>query len=499
MKAMKLVGAMCVLFGMVTCHAMGQAPVAFDNHYRAYEAWQATQDDALREKIFQWVLKQAETCPQSEIRNVFQSFRFIAKGMNRGDEFMRVCTMRDTEQDSIEMHQAIALQRSEWHSGIAEYKTAYDILEKCLKDARLTPVLRSAVAVKASQILSEHLKRPSDADALLVQTKTAISTNDAEAYATLCLARAALRESLHDTPGAIAELETILDYGEAGREWDWTYTPAMQRLALLLASEGRNEEAVVALLRMLGTLKSPPTGIAKRLIEVGAEATACEEVLAMLRRHILGASELGDMRQRIERIQPEVVDLLLALDRPAEAVAECRVFTLCAPDRTYPQAADLTARCLKALDRNLVRANAFLDFQRAVISPTNAVENVLLTFPTLSDTIRKEAYGKLAATDSSDWMALLIRSTMLCWMDRPVEAVEAARKAFMLCPMEESSLQACANAIARPILVLTRDPALAQRAVDHLLYGGDGPDGIRGTEDDIVDPLPEIFGKLSYK
>jgi len=59
--------------------------------------------------------------------------------------------------------------------------------------------------------------------------------------------------------------------------------------------------------------------------------------------------------------------------------------------------------------------------------------------------------------------------------------------------MTEAALQPCANAIARPVVILTRDSVLAQRLVDFLLYGANGPDGKA-----IADPFPEIRRRLAY-
>jgi len=132
------------------------------------------------------------------------------------------------------------------------------------------------------------------------------------------------------------------------------------------------------------------------------------------------------------------------------------------------------------------------------VSPTNKAENVLFTIPALADAVRKENYQKLSTTTPADWQAWLFRSMLLCWHDRPAEAVDAACTAFTLCPMTEESLQTCANALARTVLIATRDFALAQRLVDYLLYGANGPDGKAGTADDIIDPFPEVRRRLTY-
>ena len=79
-----------------------------------------------------------------------------------------------------------------------------------------------------------------------------------------------------------------------------------------------------------------------------------------------------------------------------------------------------------------------------------------------------------------------------------VKAVNAARMAFSACPLATKDLQSCADAIARPVLVATRDAARAQRLTDYLLRGKAGTDGIVGTADDLDDPFAEALRLLSY-
>ena len=248
--------------------------------------------------------------------------------------------------------------------------------------------------MKAGTLLTDRLARLADADALYVQAKTAISTNDLAAFTSVCLSRATLLQGmLRDKPGAIAEYEKVLSYNELCPAQN--YATAADRLVLLLTSEGRGEEAAKVLIKEIKILSSFPQGIAKKIIDTGAGAAFYEETLAMSRGRITEAQSASDLQARVERIQPDIVELLLALGRPAEAVAECRVFGLCASDKAYPQAAELTARCLKTLDRNIGRANAFLEFQRISASPTEKTENVLLTLPALSDAVRTEATKNL--------------------------------------------------------------------------------------------------------
>ena len=52
-------------------------------------------------------------------------------------------------------------------------------------------------------------------------------------------------------------------------------------------------------------------------------------------------------------------------------------------------------------------------------------------------------------------------------------------------------MQRCAAAVVRPYLVVTRDTATARTALDYLLYGANGKDGVA-----IPDPFPAMRAKL---
>jgi hypothetical protein len=124
----------------------------------------------------------------------------------------------------------------------------------------------------------------------------------------------------------------------------------------------------------------------------------------------------------------------------------------------------------------------------------------LLDFSPLDDPVRRELAGTLVAVPPpGDWVGWRRQAALLAWLDRPADALNAARMAFSACPLAAKELQSCADAIARPVLVATRDAALAQRLTDYMLRGGAGPDGIAGTPDDIDDPFAEACRRLSYR
>ena len=56
--------------------------------------------------------------------------------------------------------------------------------------------------------------------------------------------------------------------------------------------------------------------------------------------------------------------------------------------------------------------------------------------------------------------------------------------------------RSCADAALQPVLAVTRDPAVAKAVVDYLTYGPNGPDGAKGTADDLPDPLESLSDTL---
>lgn len=275
------------------------------------------------------------------------------------------------------------------------------------------------------------------------------------------------------------------------------YASAAYALADLEARRGNTEKAselILSLIRKGGA--QTPQGVARRLFEVNAGDACLSNAVDALRRG-LAHMPLGDataFRAAVERIQPEVVELLNRLGRCDEALAECRVLVLSASPRAYPSAVSLTAATLKRMDGNLGRATAFLDFQKKGVVPTG--RNVLMDAPPLGDAVRAEVRAALPVGRCEKWAECLAVSARLVWLDDPCAALGEAMRAFALAPFDGKALQACADAALQPVLAVTRDPAVAKGVVDYLTYGPNGPDGAKGTADDLPDPRESLSSVL---
>ena len=120
----------------------------------------------------------------------------------------------------------------------------------------------------------------------------------------------------------------------------------------------------------------------------------------------------------------------------------------------------------------------------------------MMDAPPLEDSVRRAAWKHLSALEESHWGDLLALSQRLLWLDDPYGSAEAAMKAFSVAPFNDASLQLCANALMRPILAVTRNPAMGENTVSYLLYGEKGRDGKPNTADDAVNPLEAVGNAL---
>lgn len=235
---------------------------------------------------------------------------------------------------------------------------------------------------------------------------------------------------------------------------------------------------------MLGMLECAPVesqGVARRLVSAGAPAETLEKALLVLRDAAASAAGAGPqaVETRLERVQPEIVELLSFLGRHDEALAECRVWMLLGTQRSYQRAVEMAADVMRCADRNLGRAEAFVKFHEKGVVPDGL--EPLFAPPRLSDAARLRERAALAKLDPKDWNACLSACGRAFWADDPETAVSFAVRAFALAPFDERSLQRCADAVARPFMVATRDPAVGKGVAEYLASGrGEDPVALAG-------------------
>ena len=471
--------------------AAGAASAAgYRSPREAYAAWGgAAPDSPVRAEARDWLVARAHSAPTAaEAGEVAGHLAKIAAATGETASFAELCRARAASA-SPEIRLAFAGALFDHLAAVGQNEEAAAALAPVLPLPGIPVPARVSAAKKLAQHLANRLGRLQDGVDALEAAARAVGPNAAQPRFDLVLAEAALlREK--DAAKAEALLRGLLKDASVPSA---SLLVAAEQLAMLLAASGRESEIPAVYLAVFRN-DAPPAGAARKLAESGASAAQLEEALASLRALAARPADgtAGERQARLERPQPEIVDLLLALGRPEEAGGECRVLLLAGADRTAPVAVELAARAFKMADGNLARANALYSFFSSA-EPTAGMPSPILAFPSPD----RAAWTNLpAAPPPSDWNGWLSRAGDLLWLDRPLESAEAARQAFASCPMASNTLAVCASAVARPALNLLRDAHLAARLTDYLVFGPAGRDGAKGTDDDLSDPFAELAARL---
>ncbi len=467
-------------------------PPPYDTPRAAFAAWQKAETADQRQTIIAWLEEYALNAPSTTLPDALKHLGLVSTETdNRLERVSKklLASSLPPETTALVVHQL-----ADWRIAQQDYTTALDELLALLQNTTTPMTQKASTAHKAASLLSDQLARPSEAHELLIAVIAETQADPATVAPLLLLQADIYDRHLDDKAKAIANLQTIIAFGVNCSGAD--YTTAANRLAAILFNDGQSAAAATTLLALARHPQSSVTGLGQKLIGMAAPATCLVEALELLRTQINASfSNPTTFRTALQRLQPEVITLLLALQRTDEAIAECRAFAFVAQDRDYAKAIELAAQCLKACDGNLGRANALLAFHQQEAPPAGS-RNPLLAFKPVTDPQRERLEKE--SQPPANWSDWLDRAVLAAWLDRPLDSIDAARSAFALCPMTTDALKKCTEAISRPILVATRDMALAQRVVDYLLFGVAGPDGQPDTADDLNDPFPEVRQRLAY-
>ena len=355
--------------------------------------------------------------------------------------------------------------------------------------------LNAKTVLAALKTTATALDRVADYDA----TCGAGMASDNESVRFACATALLQSPTLATAPSnLIVKVERLLNATDALLPAHWSEIFRARSYVLVdLAVRRRDAQAAGALLLdVIRKVDPVPTGIAKRLLDANVNEVTLDAAVAALRTRLaeMPLDDATAFRTAAERMQPEIIELLNRLGRCDEALAECRVLVLLSSPRSYQAAVNLTAASLKRADGNLSRAMAFMNFQKKGLVPKE--RNILLVAPQLSDGVRAEARKSLPVGKSEVWGESLAVSARLIWLDDPVAAVREAMRAFGLAPFDNKSLQICADAMMQPVLTVTRNPDSAKGIVDYLMYGPNGPDGKKGTQDDLSSPFGDLESVL---
>ena len=199
--------------------------------------------------------------------------------------------------------------------------------------------------------------------------------------------------------------------------------------------------------------------------------------------------------------QTEIVKALLYAGKYEEALGEAKVcFSLCSNDsKACPVAMELVAQCLKARDGHLFSADAFYKFQKSgphgadgkADTPDDA-KNPLADVTLYQDEARTKGYSAAMAKAEQGLEGFRTRGFLYLLLDKPGKALNEFRRAFERCDMTDAALSKAARDLviafnATEAYVLGAEPWLAYQK-----HGSAGPDGKKGTGDDMEDPLARI-------
>lgn len=371
---------------------------------------------------------------------------------------------------------------------VAAQERAYQyVLEK----SRTMNGQNARTVLQALNTMSEALKRGAEFDEICL----AGMASDDERMRFACASALLQSPTLATAPSnLVSRVDRLLNTPDAlsAALWSEIFRARCYALADIAVRRKNAQAAGELLLDVIRKVDPVPMGIAKRLLDANVDEATLDAAVTLLRTRLAGMP-LGDataFRTAVEKVQPEIIELLNRLGRCAEALAECRVLVLLSSPKSYQAAVNLTAASLKRADGNLGRATAFMNFQKKGFVPKE--RNILLDAPQLLDGVRAEARKSLPIGKSEVWGESLAVSARLIWLDDPVAAVREAMRAFGLAPFDNKSLQACADAMMQPILTVTRNPDSAKGIVDYLMHGPNGPDGAKGTQDDLPSPFENL-------
>jgi hypothetical protein len=241
----------------------------------------------------------------------------------------------------------------------------------------------------------------------------------------------------------------------------------------------------------------------------GAAADSAAELMTQAKAAVV-AKRFDDALRLYERVfveNPRVTTswfaaqrgLALTLAQKGDFVGAAQAAHICVDaaldSRTYTDALDLTARILSAADKDVIRANLFLEFQRT--GPTNGAVNPLdaIGYPALPDRDRVLAAARAESGDTV--AAASYRALTFRYSGKPRDALAQYADAFR----RSSKTFRKGSELVGPAVDLVQFGLRAARghAVDldtaqlFVIWGPNGPDGQPHTADDLPDPFSGLL------
>lgn len=476
----------CLVFVGIVAAAVSHAePVGkFASVSQASAAFM-TNSVAVREAAYRYVAAAAKSKDEKTVRQALPVLRTMAVSLGRAAEYDSACTAGLASGDeSMRFTCAMAFLQTPTLS--SDFPRPVSEAERIIKEPGALSPARRLELVRA--VAEARMQKLSDAAGAAGTLGAALAWpgNDKPTVLQLRIKRLEYLRGARQEDELEREARLVLADPDCPSQ---SYLMVVYALVDLAVRRKDAKTAGELLLEAVRKVDVVPQGIARRFVDANVDGATFDAAVTALRTRIaeMPLDDAAAFRSALERIQPEVVELLNHTGRCDEALAECRVLVLSSSPRSFQSAVNLTAVSLKRADGNLGRAMAFVNFQKKGLVPKG--RNILMAAPQLADSVRVEARKSLPVGRSESWSESLAVSARLIWLDDPLSAVREAMRSFALAPFDNKSLQTCADAVMQPVLTMTRDPETSKGIVDFLMYGPDGRDGVRGTPDDLPSPF----------
>ena len=158
--------------------------------------------------------------------------------------------------------------------------------------------------------------------------------------------------------------------------------------------------------------------------------------------------------------------------------------------QTYDGAVMLTANILSALDKNVGRANQFLNFE--MTGTASGVTNPMDTIGYPPQPAREQAFVQLRKQAGDNAMASRLRAYTYLYEGKPREALAEFADGFRRCS-NNSDFSYTSDLVLVGLRAVQGHRAGLDSAIQFILFGPNGPDGIANTSDDIPDPFVQYL------
>jgi len=428
------------------------------------------------------------------------------------------------------------LGMAEIHHSRQDYTEAVAILEKATGKLALakTPPEQRAGLFGLLASCRQQMGRPRAAIAAYETLASMAEANDqlGKALSALALLCAGVHE-FEKAQVCLARLSDMLDdarvMAEAARayqevaerlvaagRWAEAYTVNRRTIALFAGREPSTAQA--ALRRVVGAVDEPAVlDVIGSLRDRELRALAAPDTLALLGPMALRLGRTDEFaRACIRAVLAHPFDETLALSclaalsdvrtsegRHDDALAAAKAcygvigFSgAYSPATCFAQAVDLVARALRARDGHLVSGNGFRSYQ---VHGPDGPDRKAGTPDDIPNLLAKVAYRADPETDGLFEAALQAQPTSAAgrrargWMYivwcKPQKALGELKQAFALCSLEAREFSQAAQDVALGLKALHATPAVMGAFAEFQRYGPEGPDGRKGTGDDLQDPL----------